>query len=188
MFMMIFGLVVFIGIHVVASLRGLRARLIQAVGEGAYKAFFSLLAASGLGLIIYGHVLWRASGPAQLWDPPLALRHVTLLLMLFAAIAGVASQVPSHIRTALKHPLLVSVKIWAFAHLLANGDAASVTLFGAILAWAVYDRIALKRRGAPVPPAPAGWMGDVLAIVGGLVLYGLLAFLFHPYVIGVPVM
>ncbi|MFG1479265.1 NnrU family protein [Xanthobacter sp. V4C-4] len=188
MVMMLLGLVVFIAIHVVASLRGLRARCIAAVGEGAYKGFFSLLAGSGLALIVYGFALWRAAGAAEVWTPPLALRHVTLLLMLLASIAAVAAYVPSHIRTALKHPLLVAVKAWAVGHLLANGDAASMVLFGAFLAWAVYDRIALKRRGAPVPPAPAGWTGDALAVAGGVVLYGLLAFVFHPHVIGVPVM
>ncbi|MDQ0506043.1 NnrU family protein [Xanthobacter agilis] len=188
MLMMLLGLVVFIGIHVVASLRGLRAQLIASVGEGAYKGFFSLLAASGLLLTVYGFVLWRASGSAHIWTPPLGLRHVTLLLMLLASIAAVAAYVPSHLRTWLKHPLLVAVKTWAFAHLLANGDAASMVLFGAVLAWAVYDRIALKRRGAPVPPAPAGWVGDALAVGGGVVLYALLAFVFHPHVIGVPVM
>lgn len=187
MMMMLLGLFVFIGIHVVASLRGLRARLIDAVGEGPYKSFFALLAASGLLLTAYGFALWRASGPALVWEPPVALRHLTLLLMVFASIAAVAAYVPSHIRTVLKHPLLVAVKTWAVAHLLANGDAASMVLFGAVLAWAVYDRIAQKRRGAPIPPAPAGWTGDALAVAGGLVLYALLAFLFHPHVIGVPV-
>ncbi|WP_454916348.1 NnrU family protein [Xanthobacter sediminis] len=188
MLMMLLGLIVFIGIHVVASLRGLRSRLVAMVGEGAYKGFFSLLAVSGLLLTAYGFALWRAAGPAIIWEPPVVLRHVTLLLMLFAAIAAVAAYVPSHIRTVLKHPLLVAVKTWALAHLLANGDAASMVLFGAVLAWAVYDRIAQKRRGVAIPPAPAGWRGDALAVAGGVVLYAILAFLFHPYVIGVPVM
>ena len=188
MVMMLLGLVVFVGTHVVASMRGLRARLIASVGEGPYKGYFSLLAAGGVALTAYGYLLWRASGPAVIWDPPLALRHVTLLLMLLASIVGVSAFVPSHIRTALKHPLLVAVKTWAFAHLLANGDAASMVLFGAVLAWAVYDGIAMARRGTKIPPAPAGWTGDALAVGGGVVLYAFLAFLFHPYVIGVPVM
>ena len=187
MAMMLLGLVVFIGVHLVASARGLRARLIADVGAGTYKAFFSLLAVSGLLLTAYGFALWRAAGSAVLWDPPLALRHVTLLLMLIARIAAVSAYVPSHLRSWLKHPLLVAVKTWAVAHLLANGDVASVVLFGAVLAWAVYDRIAQKRRGVVVPAAPAGWSGDALAVVGGLVLYAALALLFHPYVIGVPV-
>ncbi|MEW6123560.1 MAG: NnrU family protein [Pseudomonadota bacterium] len=188
MVMMLFGLVVFLGVHVVSSLRGLRASLIGMLGEGGYKGFYSLLAASGLLLTAYGFALWRAEGPAQLWVPPMGLRHLALLLMVFACIFFVAAYVPSHIRTRLKHPLLVGVKTWALAHLLANGDAASVTLFLAVLAWAVYDRISLKRRGAVVPAAPAGYGGDAVAVVGGLALYGLLAFVFHPYVIGVPVM
>lgn len=188
MVMMLFGLAVFLGVHVVCSLRGLRASLIGTLGEGGYKGFFSLLATSGVLLTAYGFALWRAEGSEQLWVPPMGLRHLSLLLMAFSCIFLVAAYVPSHIRTRLKHPLLVGIKTWALAHLLANGDAASMTLFIAVLAWAVYDRIALKRRGAPVPAAPQGYAGDATAVVGGLVLYGFLAFVFHPYVIGVPVM
>lgn len=188
MAMMLLGLVVFLGIHVVTSLRDFRAALIAKLGEGAYKGFYSLLAASGLLLTAYGYALWRAAGPPVLWDPPLALRHLALLLMVFASIAIVATYVPSHIRSRLKNPMLVAVKTWALAHLLVNGDAASITLFVAVLAWAVYDRISMKRRNQPPPVPPKGYGGDALAVVGGLVLYGFLAFLFHPYVVGVPVM
>lgn len=188
MVMMLFGLVVFLGIHVVTSLRGLRATLIAQLGEGPYKGFYSLLAASGLLLTAYGYALWRASGPMLVWDPPVGLRHLSLLLMLIASIAIVAAYVPSHIKAWLKHPMLVGVKTWALAHLLANGDIASMVLFGAVLAWAVYDRISLKRRAAPLPVAPKNWAGDALAVGGGVVLYAALAYLFHPYVVGVPVM
>ncbi|MFG1360812.1 NnrU family protein [Xanthobacter pseudotagetidis] len=188
MVMMLLGLALFVATHVVASLRGLRSDLIARLGEGAYKGFFSLLAASGVLLTAYGFELWRAAGSALIWDPPQALRHLAMLLLLLAAIAAVASFVPSHIRAVLKHPLLVAVKTWALAHLLVNGDAASMVLFGAILAWAVYDRISLKKRGAPLPVAPKGWGGDALAVGLGLVLFAALAYLFHPYVIGVPVM
>lgn len=188
MAMMLFGLFVFLGIHVVGSIRPLRARLIAGLGAGAYRGFFSLLATSGVLLTAYGFALWRAAGSAQLWYPPAGLRHLALLLMLFAAVALVAAFVPSHIRAVLKHPLLVAIKTWALAHLLANGDLAGIVLFGAILAWAVYLRIAAKRRGEPLPVAPKGYAGDALAVGGGLVLYAALAYLFHPYVIGVPVM
>lgn len=187
MVMMLLGLFVFLGIHTVGSLRGLRAKLIAQLGEGAYKGFFSLLAVSGVLLTAYGYALWRAAGPAVIWTPPAGMRHLALLLMVFSAIALVAAYVPSHIKALLKHPMLVGVKIWALAHLLANGDLASIVLFGAILAWAVYDRIAVKRRGAPLPVAPKNYSGDVLAVAGGLVLYAALAYLFHPYVVGVSV-
>ncbi|MEW6254444.1 MAG: NnrU family protein [Pseudomonadota bacterium] len=188
MVMMLLGLVVFLGVHMVSSLRGVRAALVGALGEGPYKGFYSLLSVSGLLLTAYGFALWRAQGPEQIWVPPLGLRHLSLLLMVFSCIFLVAAYVPSHIRTRLKHPMLVGVKTWALAHLLANGDVASMTLFLAILAWAVYDRISLKRRAAQIPSAPKGYGGDAVAVVGGLVLYALLAFVFHPYVIGVPVM
>ncbi|MBB6308214.1 NnrU family protein [Xanthobacter tagetidis] len=188
MVMMLLGLALFVATHVVTSLRGLRSDLIARLGEGAYKGFYSLLAASGLLLTAYGYELWRAAGPALIWNPPHAMRHLAMLLLLLAAIAAVAAYVPSHIRAVLKHPLLVAVKTWALAHLLVNGDAASMVLFGVILAWAVYDRIALKKRGAPLPVAPKGWGGDALALGLGLVLFLALAYLFHPYIIGVPVM
>lgn len=188
MAMMLLGLFVFLGIHMVASLRGLRAQLIAQLGETSYKGFFSLLAISGLLLTAYGYVLWRATGAPELWHPPVALRHLTLLLMLFASISAVAAYVPSHVKLWLKHPLLVAVKTWALAHLLANGDIASIVLFGSVLAWAVWDRISLKRRPPAAPVAPKNYAGDVLVVGGGLVLYAALAYLFHPYVIGVPVM
>lgn len=188
MILMLAGLVLFLGAHVFTTRREARAALIGKIGEGPYKGLYSAVSAAGLVMTAYGYAMWRAEGPAQLWDPPVAMRHITLLLMLFASIFVVAAYVPSHIRATLKHPLLVAVKTWAFSHLLANGDAATITLCVLVLAWAVYDRIALKRRGNPLPVAPAGWGGDVVAVIGGLVLYAALAFLFHPYVVGVPVM
>lgn len=186
--MMLLGLVLFLGTHVLTSLRGVRAGLIAQVGEMPYKGFYSLVSASGLLLTAYGFGLWRAAGPAELWYPPLSMRHATMGLMLLACIALVAAYVPSHIKAKLKHPMLVGVKIWALAHLLSNGDLASVVLFGAVLAWAVYDRISVKRRGLPLPVAPKGWGGDAAAVAGGVVLYVVLIFVFHPLVVGLPVM
>ena len=188
MAMMLLGLALFLGGHFVTTRRGLRADLIARLGERQYKGYYSLIAASGLLLTAYGYALWRASGPAVLWDPPVWTRHITLLLMVFSSIAIVAAYVPSHVKAMLKHPMLVGVKIWALAHLLANGDVASMVLFLAVLAWAVSARIAAKRRGDPLPVAPRGYGGDLIAVAGGLALYVVLAFLFHPYVVGVPVM
>ena len=87
-----------------------------------------------------------------------------------------------------EHPFLVGVKLWAFAHLVSNGDLGSIILFGAILAWAVFDRISLKHRADPGgPPIPVGGRrNDIIAVVGGTILYLALGFLFHPLVIGVP--
>ena len=104
------------------------------------------------------------------------------------SIAVVAAYIPGDIKRVLKHPMLVGVKIWAAAHLCANGDLGGIILFGAVLAWAVYDRITLKRRTDPgAPPIPAGGRrNDIIAIVVGTILYLALGFVFHPLVIGVP--
>jgi uncharacterized membrane protein len=104
-------------------------------------------------------------------------------------ILVVASYIRGRIYTAVKHPMLAGVKLWAFGHLLANGDLGGIILFGSFLAWAVFDRISLKRRAdAGAPPIPVGGVtNDAIAVAVGIVAYLALAFAFHPVVIGVPV-
>lgn len=186
---MIVGLVLFLGTHVVTTRRDLRARLIAARGEAAYKIGYALLSALGLALIVWGFAHYRATGWIDVWYPPKAMRHITLALMLPAVILVVASYIRGRIYATLKHPMLAGVKLWALAHLLANGDLGSIILFGSFLAWAVFDRISLKRRSDPgAPPIPVGGFGnDIIAVVIGIVVYIGLAVVFHPFVIGVPV-
>ena len=187
---LIVGLAVFFGTHLVTTRRELRARLIAARGEAGYKIGYSLLSAIGLVLIVWGFAHYRATGWIDVWHPPVAMRHITLALMPFAVILVVASYVRGRIYAKLKHPMLAGIKLWAFAHLLANGDLGSIILFGSFLAWAVYDRISLKHRSDPgAPPIPVGGLSnDVIAVVLGIVIYLALALVFHPFVIGVPVM
>ena len=118
------------------------------------------------------------------------LKHLNVLLMLPAVILVVAAYIRGRIYATLKHPMLAGVKLWAFGHLLANGDLGGIILFGSFLAWAVFDRISLKRRADPgSPPIPVGGVGnDLIAVAVGVVAYLALAFAFHPVVIGVPVM
>lgn len=186
---MVAGLVLFIGTHLVTTRRALRARLIAKRGEAAYKIGYSLLSALGLVLVVWGFADYRATGWIDVWSPPVAMRHIALALMPFSVILVVASYVRGRIYATLKHPMLAGVKLWALAHLLANGDLGGILLFGSFLAWAVYDRISLKRRAdAGAPPIPVGGIrNDVIAVVLGGVAYLALAYLFHPYVIGVPV-
>ncbi|MGY3482745.1 putative membrane protein [Bradyrhizobium sp. USDA 4011] len=187
---MILGLVLFLGIHVLTSLRELRAGIVNAMGEGAYKGVYSLVSFAGLVLIIWGFGHYRATGWIDVWTPPTAFKHITVALMLPAVILVVAAYIRGRIYTTLKHPMLAGVKLWAFAHLLANGDLGSIILFGSFLGWAVYDRISLKRRAdAGGPPIPVGGpTNDLIAIAVGVIVYLALAFAFHPVVIGVPVM
>jgi uncharacterized membrane protein len=184
----IIGLVVFLGAHVFVSMRGHRAALIAKLGEGPYKGLFSLVSVIGLVLIGYGFARYRAEGLIPLWYPPAWTRHIVEAAMWPASIALVAAYIPGDIKRVLKHPLLVAVKIWAAAHLCANGDLGGVILFASVLAWAVYDRMTLKRRSdAGSPPIPVGGRrNDIIAIVVGTIVYAALGLVFHPIVIGVP--
>jgi uncharacterized membrane protein len=186
---MILGLALFFGVHGVTTQRDLRARLIAARGEATYKIGYSLVSALGLVLIVWGFGHYRATGWIDVWYPPKAMKHIALTLMLFAVILVVASYIRGRIYATLKHPMLAGIKLWALAHLLANGDLGSIILFGSFLAWAVFDRITLKRRSdAGAPPIPVGGIrNDLIAVAVGIVVYFGLVFAFHPYVIGVPV-
>ena len=185
---MILGLAVFIGMHLVTTQREQRATLIARMGEGGYKGLYSLVSIIGVILIAWGFARYRATGWIDVWYPPAWTRHITVLLMWIASICLVAAYSPGAIKVKLKHPMLVGVKLWAAGHLAANGDLGSIVLFGAILAWAVVDRISLKRRTDPgAPPIPIGGRKqDIIAVIGGTALYLALGFLFHPLVVGVP--
>jgi uncharacterized membrane protein len=192
---MILGLVLFLGAHTLTTRRELRASLIGAMGEGGYKAGYALVSLVGLVLVVWGFAHYRAAGMIDVWEGLVpakvlvGLKHVTVALMLPAVILVVASYLRGRIYATLKHPMLAGVKLWAFGHLLANGDLGSIILFGSFLAWAVYDRISLKRRADPgAPPIPVGGVtNDIIAVVLGVVAFLALAFAFHPVVIGVPV-
>jgi uncharacterized membrane protein len=189
MLILILGLALFIGTHLFTTRRETRRGLIERFGENGYKLAYSALAAIGLILIIAGFGAARAAGPPQLWDPPDAFRHLALILNLPIFVLFLAAYLPGQIKQRTKHPMLLAVKLWAFAHLLANGDLASVILFGSILAWGVLARIAAKRReaveGAPDRSGPL--RNDLIAVVLGLILYALMVKWGHPLLIGVPV-
>lgn len=189
MTLLILGLIVFIGTHLIATARGFRAEFVLRMGEGAYKALFSVVSLIGVVMIAKGFGDYRQAGYIQVWDPPVWTRHLALLLMWPAMICLVAAYVPGEIKRRLKHPMLVAVKIWAFAHLLANGDLGSILLFGSFLAWGVLARIQAKRReaveGAPVRSGPA--RNDVVALIIGLAVYVFMVGWGHSWLIGVPI-
>lgn len=183
------GLVIFLGIHLVPTMPGLRDAWREKLGENGYKGLFTLLSIAGFVLLVWGFGLARQS-PAnvQLWVPPVWTKHIAFALMPFAFILLAAAYIPSRVRDRAKHPMLASIKLWAFAHLLANGDLVGVILFGTFLAWGVYDRISVKKRNAPGPlgRAQGGLGGDIAAIVVGLVVYAAMLFRGHTLLIGIP--
>jgi uncharacterized membrane protein len=188
MVLMLAGLALFVLSHGFTTMREQRAAVIARIGEGPYKILYSVVAIASVLMMAYGYGDWRREGPAQLWYPPVWTRHLALLLMLLASIMLAATYSSGHIKAILKHPMLASVKTWALAHLLANGDAATIVLSLGVLAWAVYARISMKRREPSRALGPKGWTGDAVAVIGGIVIYLFLAYVFHPYVVGVPVM
>src|SRR5258708_30259392 len=187
MMLLIVGLVLFLGVHSVAIVAAaLRPRSIHRPGGGAWKGRYALGALVGFVLICYGFGLARQA-PVILYSPPTWLRHMALLLMLPVFPLIIAAYLPGRIKTAAKHPMLAAVKLWAFAHLLANGLLADVLVFGGFLAWAVGDRISFKRRSAPqsMRTAPPGPLNDVIAVVLGLGIYALLIGWMHVRLFGV---
>jgi uncharacterized membrane protein len=186
---MILGLAGFLGAHAFVTFRAQRAAVVARLGEGPYKGLFALVSLIGFGLIVYGFAQYRAEGLIPVWSPPAWTRHVTVALVWPSIICVTAAYIRGDIQRVLKHPMLVGVKLWAVAHLIANGDLGGIILFGSVLAWAVFDRITLKRRTDPGAPAipNGGRRNDVIAVVVGTLLYLALGFWFHPYVIGLRV-
>lgn len=180
------GLVLFFTVHSVSIVYpSWRNRVAAQIGEGSWKAIYSVVAIVGLALIVWGYGLARQD-PVILYVPPVWLRHVSLLLMIFVFPLLLATYLPGRIKAATKHPMLAATKIWAFAHLLANGTLADVLLFGSFLVWAVADRISLKHREQrPIPQAPPSKANDALAIVLGLGLYVAFILWLHAWLFGV---
>ncbi len=188
MTVLLLGIALFLGAHVFATFRGARAAAIERFGLPTYKLAYSLVAATGLGLIIWGFGLYRSQGLIQLWEPPHWMRHVAMPLVLLAFISIASRRAPpGRIRGWLRHPTLAAIKAWALAHLLVNGDLGGMILFGSFLAFGVYDRIAVKRRGDEGAPRLAAFTrGDAIAVGAGLALFAIVLVL-HPWLFGVAV-
>jgi uncharacterized membrane protein len=192
MALLIGGLALFFMVHLVPMLPSVRARLIGRLGDRPYRGLFALASLAGLAAIVlgYGQMQGLGRGNPELWTPPVWMKHVVLLLMIPAMVLLVAAYVPSRIRSAVGHPMLTALMIWAFAHLLANGDLASLLLFGSFLAFAVIDRISVMTRASPGPlgGAKGGTLHDIAVISAGLALYLLILFWGHARLTGVPLL
>jgi len=185
---LILGLVLFLGTHSVRIVAdGFRTAQIARLGVNGWKAIYSIVSIAGFALLVYGYGLAREA-PTVLWAPPPWTRHVTALLTIPAFVLLAAAYVPgTRIKRAVGHPMVAGVKIWAFAHLLANGTLADAVLFGAFLVWAVFDYVAARRRdrasGTVYVTGPAS--RDVAAVAIGLAAYVVFAFWLHAWWIGV---
>jgi uncharacterized membrane protein len=189
---LLLGLAIFLGMHAFSRNRAARANLIASKGEPFYKMLYSLVSLLGLSLLVYGYSFYRSQGMIPVWDPPRGLAHLAFLLVWLAFILMAAAYLPGKIKARAKHPMLAAVKLWAFGHLLANGDLGSILMFGAFLGWAVYARIALKKaeRAEGITPGAAmagSSRNDIIAIVLGTAATAAFILWLHTLLIGVAI-
>jgi len=188
MIMLVVGLLLFLGVHSTRAFAdGWRSATIARIGEGPWKGIYSVASIAGFVLLVWGYGQARQQMP--LWDPPAVMRYATVLLMLPVFVLLVAPYVPRNgIKAKLHHPQILSVKLWAFAHLLSNGNLADVLLFGGLLAWSILSFSAARKRDQAAGTVyPAGTMrGTTICVVVGLALYAAFMMGLHTWMIGVP--
>jgi uncharacterized membrane protein len=188
MLYLILGLMIFLGAHSIRVVADpWRVATIARIGEGRWKGLYSLASLVGLVLIIWGYGQARLD-PIVLWHPPIWTRHLAAPLTLVAFILVAAGNVPgTRIRARLGSPMVLGVKVWAFAHLMANGTLAAVVLFASFLLWAIVAFASARRRdreSGTQYPVGTIWR-DIGAIVGGTLAWLLFAFYLHGLLIGV---
>ena len=185
---LILGLLMFLGMHSARILaEGWRSKVVERQGAAVWKIMYTLVSLAGFGLIIWGYGHTRMA-PQLLWASPLWTRHLAGLLLLLAMVLLVAAYVPRNgIKARVHHPMVLSVKLWALAHLLANNTLADLLLFGSFLLWSVLDfRSARQRdRAAGTVYATGSWTGTLATLVIGAALWAALAFWLHALAFGV---
>jgi uncharacterized membrane protein len=202
---LILGLILFLGAHSVRIWAdGWRNQTIEAYGEKAFKGVYALVSILGFYLLVVGYGEARLQTVA-LWNPPIFTKHISMLLMLLSSILLVATYIPrNHFKMRLKHPMVLSVKVWALSHLLANGNLADLVLFGSFLIWAVLNFRSARARDRAlllnlnVTEEAAGesiaesesahqpkLLSTIITLVGGIAIWALITFVLHAKIVGV---
>jgi uncharacterized membrane protein len=194
MLYLVLGLAIFLGIHSISIInRAGRDAMVTRMGANVWRGVYTVLSLVGFALIVWGYGQARQQ-PVVLYTPPVWLRHASLLLLVPVFPLLVAAYTQGRIKAAVKHPMLLATKLWAFAHLLSNGTLADVLLFGGFLAWAIADRVSVKKRGvsgasdashANAAVARPRLAHDLIALVIGLALFGWFFAQGHAWLIGV---
>ncbi len=183
MYILLLGLSIFFGIHLVPGLVGFRRKIVAKLGEGPYQGLYSIIALAGLVLIVYGKSKIEFQ---PIWETPVWSINVIAVLMLLAFVFFAAASMKSNIKRFTRHPMLWGVVFWSGAHLLANGDLTSLVIFGSFGVFSLFNMFSANRRGATKQDTKYPFAKDVITIVTDLVAYGVFFFL-HPYLFGVPV-
>lgn len=183
MVFLVLGVALFFAIHIIPS-TPIRASMIANIGEGPFKGLFSLMAVVGLGLIIYG--LGEAEF-SPLWTPPAWGRNLLISIMPVVVVLWVAAELPNNIKRLVRHPMLIAMIIWGTGHLIANGDIATTIVFASFIVFSVFNIVSVNARGSYQQPASVSRIKDILTIVLGLAIYGLLYY-FHGAFTGMPLL
>ncbi len=188
MTLLVLGLVIFLGVHSVRIFaEGWRTTMVARLGPNGWKGAYSVLSLVGLALIVVGYAAARAQ-PMLLWAPPVWTRHLAALLNLVALVMISAAYVPGNqIKARLKHPMILGIKVWAFAHLVSNQMLHEAVLFGAFLVWALLDFRAARARDRLIGAAPAAGRlaPTMVTLLVGVVAWALIAFWAHGALLGV---
>ena len=184
MTLLVAGLALFVVLHLIPSAPPLRAGLVARMGEMPYRGVFALIAFASLAMVVWGF----SQAPYEpVYSPPVWGRHAALTLVPLALVLFAAANMPTHIRAFVQHPMLLGLLLWALAHLAANGDLRSVTLFGTFAGFAVVAAVSAVARGKrPATDKAPRLAMDGAALVSGLVAAGVFAY-FHSALFGMPV-
>jgi hypothetical protein len=191
--MLIAGLVIFLGIHAMRVWgEGLRGALIQRLGPMGFKGVYSIAALAGFYLLLVGYGQARLE-PVPLWTPPHGIAHASVALMWVSMVMVAAAQIPRNaIQARLRHPMVLGVKVWALAHILANGTLHDLLLFGGFLVWAVLSFRAARQRdraawaaGEVSEASPTSRAATLLTLVAGTAAWAAFILVVHVWLIGV---
>ena len=185
MSLLVAGLVLFIAIHLIPSAPPLRVALVERLGAMPYRGVFSAVALLSLAAVVWG---FSRSPIEEVYAPPAWGHQVSMILVPIALVLFAAANMPTRIRSMVRHPMLLGLLLWAFAHLLSNGEVRSVVLFGGFALFALVQIVSAVARGKGPPKEPVPRIAmDIAAVIGGLIVAGLLAG-FHGTLFGKPVM
>ena len=182
---LLLGVIIFFGVHLVPSFVNFRDKVISRLGEAKYKGLYSIAALIGLILIIYG---MSEAEYKPIWEPPIWSRNVVIITMLLSFYLFAAADMKSNIKRFIRHPMLLGVLLWSCVHLFANGDLASITLFGCFAVFSLFGIASANRRGALVQKEKYSIKKDVVSVIAGLVVYAIFVLFVHPFLMGVPVL
>ena len=183
MTLLVAGLALFVVLHLIPGVAPLRAGLVAGMGEKRYRGVFSALAFAGLALIVWGY----STAPFEpVYSPPGWGRDAAMWMVPAALVLFAAANMPTYIRSVVRHPMLLGLLLWALAHLAANGDLRSLVLFGGFAGFSMVAAASAVARGKrPAANRAPRLAMDVAALVSGLVVAGLFAYL-HDTLFGAP--